>query len=272
MKTSPLKDKQVWITGASSGIGLEMSLLAAEAGAHLTLFSSQQDKLADAAQLCAAAGAASVRHEVIDLSNAEKAQKASAALLEGAPPPYYLILNAGVSQRAKAMETSLETARKIIDLNFFGAVAVSQAVLPAMAASGGGRIGYTSSFVGVFGFPMRSSYSASKHALHGYFESVALEYAEANIKCTAAIPGFIKTAVSVNALSGDGSRHGKMDGNQDKGMEPRKCAEQYWKAVINGRWDIVIGGIDKIMVFFYRRLRFVYRILGRRVSPTGNDD
>ena len=61
-----------------------------------------------------------------------------------------------------------------------------------------------------------------------------------------------------------------MDGNQDKGMDPGKCADQYWKAVIKGRWEVVIGGFDTIMVFFYRHLRFLYRFLGKRVNPTGN--
>lgn len=267
MSIASLKGKQIWITGASSGIGLEMSLLAAEAGAHLCLFSSRKDPLAEASRLCAAKGAASVRFEVIDLSNTEKAIKVAESVLEGNAAPDYLILNAGVSQRARTLETDLATSRKIMDLNFFGAVAMAQAALPAMVANGGGNIGVTSSLTGVFGFPLRSTYAASKHALHGYFESVALEYARENIKVTCAIPGFIKTSISVNSLSGDGSRHGKMDSNQEKGMDPRKCARQYWDAVIRGRWQKVIGGFDTIMVFFYRHMPFVYRFLGKRISP-----
>ena len=267
MKTSALKDQQVWITGASSGIGLEMSLLAASEGAHLCLFSSRRDPLAEAARLCAAKGAASVRFEVIDLSNPEKTIRLVETVLQGNPAPDYLILNAGVSQRAKALDTDLATVHRIIDLNFFGAVAMAQTVLPAMIAAGGGNIGYTSSLTGVFGFPLRSAYAASKHALHGYFESVALEYAADNIRVTAAIPGFIRTSISMNSLSGDGSRHGKMDSNQEKGMDAAQCARQYWNAVIRGRWQKVIGGFDTIMVFFYRRMPFLYRFLGKRVSP-----
>ncbi|MCG8685527.1 MAG: SDR family NAD(P)-dependent oxidoreductase, partial [Desulfobacterales bacterium] len=128
-------------------------------------------------------------------------------------------------------------------------------------------IGVTSSLTGVFGFPMRSAYAASKHAMKGYFESVGLEYASDGIKVTIAYPGFIKTPISVNSLSGDGSKHGKMDANQEKGMDARTCALRYWKAVIRGKWETVIGGFDTIMVFFYRRLPFLYRFLGKRVSP-----
>ena len=265
-----LADKNVWITGASSGIGLEMALLASEAGARLVLFSSRKDPLAEAARLCLAKGAVSVHYEQVDLSDAEKAEAVALSTLEAMGAPEYLILNAGVSQRALAGETDLAVTRKILELNFLGAVAMARPLIPAMAEKGRGRIGVTSSLTGVFGYPMRSAYAASKHALHGYFESVALEYASAGIKTTIAIPGFIKTAVSVNSLSGDGSRHGQMDPNQEKGMDPRKCAAKYWKAVIRGRWEKVIGGFDTIMVFLYRRLPFLFRFIGKRISPTGS--
>ncbi|MCG8686975.1 MAG: SDR family NAD(P)-dependent oxidoreductase, partial [Desulfobacterales bacterium] len=141
MPMSSLKDKNVWITGASSGIGLEMAVVAAEAGANLCLFSSRKDPLAEAARLCAAKGAASVRFEAIDLSLTDKAESVAAGVLEAAGAPDYLILNAGVSQRSKALDTDIATSRKIIDLNFFGAVAMARAVLPAMIDAGGGNIG-----------------------------------------------------------------------------------------------------------------------------------
>ncbi len=244
-----------------------MSLLAAEAGAHLCLFSSRKEPLTEASRLCAARGAASVRFDVIDLSNTEKAIKTAEKVLSETTAPDYLILNAGVSQRSMALDTELATTRKIIDLNFFGAVAMVQVALPAMVANGGGGIGYTSSLTGIFGFPLRSSYAASKHALHGYFESIALEYGRDNITVTAAVPGFIKTPISVNSLSGDGSRHGKMDANQEKGMDAGKCARQYWNAVIRGKWQKAIGGFETIMIFFYRYMPFMYRFLGKRISP-----
>ena len=272
MNRSVLKETHVWITGASSGIGLEMSQLAAEAGAHLTLLSSRKDKLADAASLCAAAGAASVRYEAIDLSNAEKATQVASSMLKGMPAPDYLILNAGVSQRARAADTTLDTARKIMDLNFFGAVAVFQTVLPAMVEAGGGRIGITSSLTGVFGGPLRSSYSASKHALKGYFESVALEYFREGIRVTIAVPGFIRTKIGDHALTADGKEYGRMDENQEKGMDPRQCAVKYWRGVLRGRSEQVIEGKGRFYVFLYRHLRFLFLFLGTRISATGNDD
>lgn len=267
MFLTSLKDRTVWITGASGGIGREMALLAARSGARLVLVSSRPESLEDAARECRQSGALSVRAGAIDLSREQEAARQLAALAEECAAPDYLILNAGVSQRSTVLETSAETARKIMELNYFGAVAAARALLPGMIEAGGGCIGVTSSLTGVFGFPLRSSYSASKHALQGYFESLALEYASSGISVTLAIPGFIRTNISKHALSGDGSRHGKMDENQKNGMSPQLCARKYWKAVIRRRPRKVIGGIDTIMVFFYNYLPVLYRFLGKRVSP-----
>ncbi|PIE04576.1 MAG: short-chain dehydrogenase [Spirochaetales bacterium] len=196
MKQKKLRNKMVWITGASAGIGREMALWASEAGARLCLISSRLEVLQETARQCRERGAVSVHVKAIDLSSGEEAFRKLAALAAECDAPDYLILNAGVSQRSRVLDTEPATARKIMDLNFFGSAAVVNAVLPAMIAAGGGCIGVTSSLTGVFGFPLRSSYSASKHALHGYFESLALEYADSGISVTLAIPGFIRTDVS----------------------------------------------------------------------------
>ncbi|MCK5736772.1 MAG: SDR family NAD(P)-dependent oxidoreductase [Spirochaetaceae bacterium] len=267
MNIKLLKGKTVWITGASSGIGLEMTLQAAAAGAKLYLFSSRKEPLAEAAGLSAARGALSVQFEVVDLSDTDAAVAASEKTLELSGAPDYLILNAGVSQRSMAAETDLSVTRSILNLNFFGAVSVARTVLPAMISRGGGSIAVTSSVTGVFGFPMRSAYAASKHALHGYCESVGLEYASDGIKVTLIIPGRIRTPISINSLTADGKKHGKMDPGQEKGMDAALCAEKYWRAVIRGKHEAVIGGFDTIMVFFHRYMPWVFRHIAIKVSP-----
>ena len=267
MVTKALSGRNVWITGASSGIGLELSLLAAEAGARLTLFSSRKDALAEAARLCMVKGAASVHFEPVDLADIEAAASVSRSVLTSSGAPDYLILNAGVSQRSFAGETDLDVTKKILNLNFFAAVAMARTVLPSMVERGGGRIGVTTSVTGVFGAPLRSSYAASKHALKGYFESVSLEYARRNIKVTLAVPGYIRTQISRKSLAADGSSHGKMDGKQEKGMDPLTCASRYWKAVIRGKREVLIGRFELIMVHTYRYLPFLYHFLGTRISP-----
>jgi len=267
MNINSLKNKNVWITGASSGIGLEMAVLAASAGAKLQLFSSRKKALDAAAGLSSAKGALSVQYEVVDLSDTAAAVEASQRALKQSGAPDYLILNAGISQRSMAAETDLRVTRNILELNFFGTVAVARTVLPVMLEQGGGHIAVTSSVTGEFGFPMRSAYAASKHALHGYFESVGLEYASEGIRVTLVVPGRIKTAISINSLTADGSKHGKMDPGQEKGMGAALCAKIYWKAVIRGKHKAVIGGFDTIMVFFHRYLPGIFRLIASRASP-----
>jgi len=267
MNIRMLRDKTVWITGASSGIGLEMTRLAASAGAKLYLFSSRIKALEEAAGIAAAEGALSVRYEAVDLSDSDAAVEASLRALKKGGTPDYLILNAGISQRSMAAETDLSVTRNILELNFFGTVAMARTVLPFMMEHGGGHIAVTSSVTGEFGFPMRSAYAASKHALHGYFESVGLEYASEGILVTLVVPGRIRTAISINSLTADGGKHGKMDPGQKKGMDAALCAEKYWKAVIRGKHKVVIGGFDTIMVFLHRFLPGVFRAIAYRTSP-----
>jgi NAD(P)-dependent dehydrogenase (short-subunit alcohol dehydrogenase family) len=267
MDLTALNGKIVWITGASSGIGLEMSLLAARAGAKLQLFSSRKDVLAKAAKLCAAAGAASVDFDPIDLSDADSAKNLAERVLSRIGAPDYLILNAGISQRAVAGDTDLDVTRRIMAVNFFGAVVMVRSLLPAMVENGGGHIGVTSSLSGLFGFPLRSSYAASKHALHGYFESLALEYSGSGISVTLAAPGRINTPISLSSLKGDGRPHAQKDPGLATGMDAQVCARRYWKAVIKGRRLKMIGRAEILMVYFHRYLPGVFRMIARNTSP-----
>jgi dehydrogenase/reductase SDR family protein 7B len=267
MNLSSLKGQNVWITGASSGIGLELSMLAARSGAHLQLFSSRKDALANAAGLCTAAGAASVGFDPIDLSKADSAKNLVEEVLGRTGAPDYLILNAGISQRAVAAETDLDVTRKIMDVNFFGSLIMARSLLPAMLEKGGGHIGVTSSLSGLFGFPLRSSYAASKHALHGYFESLALEYSGSGITVTLVAPGRINTPISLSSLKGDGQAHAKKDPGLAAGMDAEVCARRYWKAVIRGRRLKLIGGKEILMVFFYRYLPWIFRMIAGKTSP-----
>ena len=267
MKLKSLTGRSVWITGASSGIGLELAILAAEAGASVFLISSRKDALAEAARICGAHGAGPVHYRPMDLSDTRMAFSGTRSILEEQGTPEYLILNAGVSQRSLSGDTDTEVTRKIMDINFFGAVAVARAVLPAMVEAGGGRIGISSSLLGEFGFPLRSAYSASKKALHGYFETVGLEYASAGIRTTLVMPGRIRTLISMNALEADGRKHAKMDPGQQKGLDPRACARKYWRAVIRGRRETVIGGFDTVMIFLHRHLPWLFRIIAAKTNP-----
>jgi len=267
MNLNTLENKKVWVTGASSGIGRELAILAASGGAELFLFSSRIEPLSETAEICGKHGAHKVHFEAVDLSKETSAVEITRKTIEKSGPPDFLILNAGISQRSKGLETSLETTRKIMELNFFASVAIARTAVPAMLASGGGHIGVTSSVTGVFGFPLRTAYAASKHALHGYFESLGMEYSSEGLKVTIIVPGRIRTEISKKSLLGDGSLYSKDDPGQINGMDVKVCAQKYWAAVVKGKREKVIGKFDIIMVFFYRYVRRLFFFLGERVSP-----
>jgi short-subunit dehydrogenase len=136
-----------------------------------------------------------------------------------------------------------------------------------MIKNGGGHIAATSSIVGKFGFPYRSAYSASKHALHGFFESLRAENVVNNISVSMIIPGRIKTDISVNALDKDGNKYGKMDEGQDKGMSAEKCAKIICRKLKKEKKEIIAGGIDLLMIYIRRFLPFLYYHLSSRVKP-----
>jgi short-subunit dehydrogenase len=108
--------------------------------------------------------------------------------------------------------------------NYLGPVALTKALLPAMKARKQGQFIVISSVLGKLALPGRSAYCASKHALHGFFDTLRAEVSPDNIDVTVALPGWVRTSVSVNALTGNGGRHGKNDTGTATGMPPEECA------------------------------------------------
>ncbi|TNE56191.1 MAG: SDR family oxidoreductase [Bacteroidetes bacterium] len=233
------KNKIVWITGASSGIGKELASQLAKKGARLILSARNQQALEELQQSLPNAS----KHLVLplDLENSSEFESRAKQVIDHFGRIDLLINNGGLSQRSEAADTSLEIDRKIMEINYFGNIALSKAVLPYMQQAGQGQILVISSIAGKFGFFLRSAYSASKHALHGFYESLALEEAKNNIHVCIACPGKINTNISKNALTGDGNRHGVMDHNQETGMPADECARQLLKALEKKKREVLIG-------------------------------
>ncbi|MFP5245752.1 MAG: SDR family NAD(P)-dependent oxidoreductase, partial [Thermoanaerobaculia bacterium] len=161
-----------------------------------------------------------------------------------------------------AVETSLDIDRAIMDLNYFGTIALTKAVLPSMIARRAGQLVPISSVIGYVGIPLRSAYAASKHALHGFFEALRAETARDGIRITMVVPGYVRTKVSENALRGDGSRHGKLDDTHAQAMLPETAASRIIDAVARGKEEVRVGG-KEINAVLLRR--FIPRLV-RRVT------
>ena len=255
---SKLKNKVVWITGASSGIGQALAFAMAKEGAKLVLSSRREQELKNVAEKCAS----DVLILPLDLSNSSNFKDLTQQVLEHFGSIDVLINNGGISQRSEAAQTSLEVDRKLMEVNYFGAAALTKAVLPIMQQQKSGHLVAISSLSGKFGFFLRSAYSASKFALVGFYESLRLEEEKNNIKVSLVFPGFVHTNISQNALSGDGQKHAKLDNNQKGGISAEKCARDIIRGIKKDKHEIISGGSEKWGILLNRLFpNLFYRIL-----------
>lgn len=248
---SNIKDKVVWITGASSGIGEALVYACDNEGAKIILSSRNEKELKRVLEKC------TNRHLHMllpfDLGSLDNISLAVGRAIEVHKRIDILINNGGVSQRVYATDAELSLDRKIMEVNFFGTVALTKCVLPFMIDQGGGKIIIVSSIAGKFGFYLRSAYAASKHALHGFFESLRLELAEKNIKIMLVCPGKVKTNISLNAYTSESETHGKMDEAHTKGISPESCAQQILSGIKRDKLEIYVGNFDGRFALWMKR-------------------
>ena len=249
--------KVVWITGASSGIGEALAYAYANKKNQLILTARNQEKLELVQKNCLAF-TDSCMILPMDLTSTSELNEAVNKIIIKHKRIDILINNAGISQRSLAMETPLEIDRKIMEINFFSTIALTKLVLPIMNKQKSGYIGVISSISGKFGFPMRTAYSASKHALQGFFESLSTELNDSNIKVSIISPGRIKTNISYNAMTKDGTNYGRMDDGQANGMDVDVCANKIVRAIEKGKKDVLIGRKEILLVYIHRYLPLLY--------------
>jgi short-subunit dehydrogenase len=260
-----LSDKTIWITGASSGIGKALAQYAWKQGAQLILSSRRRDVLEKVREEL---GGDTTRIHIVplDLANYTHLAHEVQNRLPELPPVDIVIHNGGISQRSSAEETSIEVTGRIMATNFFGAVALTKAVLPAMRDRKKGAFVVISSVTGKLGTPLRSTYAASKHALHGYFDSLRAELVDENIDVLMVCPGYIKTDISLNAVTGDGSRHNAMDENQEKGLDAGYLAQRIFYALEKKQLEMYVGGKEVLGIYLKR---FFPALLARIVAKAG---
>lgn len=254
--------KTVWITGASSGIGEALAVGWSRRGARVVLSSRNAAELERVRAACVAPASHLVRP--LDLTDGDAIARVAAEVLRETGGIDVLVHSGGVSQRSLAAETELEVDRAIMELNYFGTIALTKAVLPSMLARKSGTIVPISSVIGYVGIPTRSAYAASKHALHGFFEALRAETARDGIRITIVVPGYVRTNVSQNALKADGTRYGLMDDTHAKAMAPEAAAKKIIDAVEAGKAEVRVGGMEIHAVLLRRLLPGVVRRILRR--------
>jgi dehydrogenase/reductase SDR family member 7B len=258
--------KVVWITGASSGIGEALAEAFAKEGAELILSARRESELTRVAENARQFGAKKAHVVPLDLTDPASLESAVEKTKQLVDHLDVMIHNGGISQRAKAIETPLDADRRIMETNFFGTVALTKALLPWMVTKRTGRFVVITSLVGHFGTPLRSTYSASKHALHGFFESLRAEHHDDGLRVTLVAPGFVRTEVSRNAVGKGGVAQGTMDQATDAGMDAAECAARIVDGVAKGRDNFLVGGREVAGVYVKRLSPRLFDRLIRRAK------
>jgi len=263
-----LKNKVVWITGASSGIGRALVSEAVKHGCKIVLSSR---KLADLKKIQTAESLTSENSLLVpmDLEKYRDFKKLVSQVVKKFGMIDVLINNAGISQRSKSYETDLSVYEKLIRVNYLGNIALTLAVLPLMRAKKSGIISTVSSVAGKFGTPMRSGYSASKFALAGFYDALRAENYDHNIQVTLLCPGFVQTNISLNALTASGKPQGKMDAGQENGITAEQCAREIFQALNAGKREVYISAFkEKLAVYVSRYFPGLFARIVRKAKVT----
>ena len=256
-------DQVIWITGASSGIGESLARALSAEGAAIVLTARRRSRLeALAAEL---PGESLI--VPLDLTDGSLIPAAIQKVLSWKGHVDILVNNAGISQRARVEDCELSTVRRVMEINFFAIVDLTQQVLPAMLARGSGQIVNMSSVAGYVGTPMRSAYCASKHALRAWSDSLRSEVSGRGLSVTTICPGYVRTEISQAALTGDGSAKGADDHAISSAMSAEVAAAKMATAIHRRRREFYVGGKEIYAIYLQRWIPGLVAWFAPRAAP-----
>jgi short-subunit dehydrogenase len=254
--------KVIWIIGASSGIGAGLAKALAIQKARLIITSRDHAALRSLEKQLEDDSACTVLPANMT-DNAGLAQVVAHAISAYGHIDI-VIHSAGVGQRSMAIDTQPSVYRQLMEVNFFGPLAVTQYLLPHFSRQGHGHVVAISSMSGLMGFPMRSGYAASKHALKGYFETLQVEHTLDNFHVTIVSPGRIQTALSLSALTGNGAPYDKMDKGQLNGIPVSECAAKILKAISRKKQHVIIARNERLLYWLRILIPSAYYRIARK--------
>ncbi len=258
-------NKNVWITGASSGIGEALSYEFSELGANLIISSRRIEELERVKQNCENPDKVSI--QPIDLAKHDEIPLIVQKVLDANGSIDILVNSGGISQRSLTVETAIAVDKRIMNINYFGTIILTKAVLPQMMEQRNGHIVTISSLTAKFGAPLRSAYCASKHALHGFFDTLRFEMFKYNVYISLICPGYTQTNVSKNALTATGEATNFTDNDIAAGMKPDVLAKKIIKAISSRKEELIVGGKEVMAVYLKRFFpRLLSKLLRKRSS------
>ena len=242
--------KNIWISGASSGIGAALAIELASRGANLILSARRVDRLEEVRARCARPD----DHISIplDVTHPETHEAAFRKILERFGRLDMLVLNSGIGQRSAISETTNEIERRIMEVNYFGSTSLTRIVLPHFIEQNSGQFVVISSIMGKLSTPRRATYAASKHALHGYFEGLRAELHNTGISISMVCPGYVHTEISIHSLEGSGVPFGEMDDVHQNAMRVDLFARKAVRQIEKKKPICYIGGPERFAPYLER--------------------
>ena len=262
MQNTIFKDQVVWVTGASSGIGAAMARDFAKRGAKVILTARRVERLQELANELGP-NAKILPADLGILSELPVLAEKATALFGRID---VLFNNAGYSQRSFVADTPFEFEKKVVEVDLLSPMALTKAVLPQMMARKSGRILVTSSLMGYLELPGNATYSCVKHALNGYFYSLAYEVQQHGILVQVIEPGFVKTEVTLSAITASGKPHGKMDATHAKAMSAEEFSRRTFKKLEKNKAEIIVAGPERFAVYVRWWFPCLYRFAIHRFA------
>jgi len=264
-----LAGKVIMITGASSGIGAALSKQFHQAGAKVILAARGVEKLEELRQeLMEGGGEGQAVVLSLDLEDGSSLGVKAKEALGVWGHIDILVNNGGVSVRGGALETEIEVHRRVMDINYFGAVELCRHMVPSMVGRGSGVVVMVSSVQGRIAVPFRSAYAASKHAIQAFSDCLRAEVSAKGVAVLVVSPGYVNTQLSKNALTEDGSKHGKMDDTTEKGYKAEDVASKIIDSIKLGESELILCPLVHQLVIVIRAIipTLYFYIMNRRAK------
>lgn len=262
--TAFFADKTIWITGASSGIGEQLAYDLSATGARLILSARRTEALEAVKARCQSPHADAITVLPLDLGKHHELPTKAQEVLAQHGKVDILINNGGISQRALALDTELAVDKRIMDVDYFGTIALTKALLPSMVRHRIGHILTLTSVSGKLGVAQRTAYCAAKHALHGFMDALRAEVAQYDIAVTTVCPGYVRTSIAHNALTAGGQANQKADDNIENGMTTAYVSRRILHALHKRREEVYIGKREIVGIYLMRLWpRLFFRIAKR---------
>ncbi|MBL3654884.1 SDR family oxidoreductase [Fulvivirga sediminis] len=261
-----MKDKVVIITGGSSGIGYALAEAFGANGSKIMITGRKQEALDEATNKLEAKGIEVISFQS-DVSKEEDNQKMAEAAVKHFGRIDILINNAGISMRALFSELDLSVVKRVMDINFYGALYATKYCLSEIEKNQGSVVGI-SSIAGYRGLPARTGYSASKFALQGFLEVLRTEMLKKNVHVLTACPGFTASNIRKSSLTADGSHQGDSPRKEEKMMTAEECANHIYKATKKRKKFLTLTTQGKLTVFLNKWIpgfmdKVVYNVMAK---------